>query len=253
MKAMTNTLLRILLGFVVIVISTACEFKEAIVFDEYGGGKVATSFFGEQLGDIIEALKEDSSGIEYGGFSMQEFIDQNKESIDSLTPKQQKEIYDLADSKITMQNKDGDLYIHVAMDFDTVDDINKKIVDSRRAIGYWLNESPFPSEDEETNKNASLEDELDIRYSWKDNVFERKTYIKDREKYAEAIKEMENGMLFGGALDYVLEYTFPYEVEAVVPETATLSLDRKTVSLRSSLSKILKNPNELDLKITFKK
>src|SRR5699024_4165098 len=139
MKAMTNTLLRILLGFVVIVISTACEFKEAIVFDEYGGGKVATSFFGEQLGDIIEALKEDSSGIEYGGFSMQEFIDQNKESIDSLTPKQQKEIYDLADSKITMQNKDGDLYIQVDMDLDNVDDINKKSVVIIRIFASWYN------------------------------------------------------------------------------------------------------------------
>ena len=240
----------LLVGFVMLFGS--CEFKETIVFDENGGGKVATNFYGEQLGDIIESLKDDASEMEWDEFSMQEFIEQNKEKIDSLSPKQQKEIYDLADSKITMQNKDGDLYISVAMDFGSVDDINKKIADSRRAIGYWLNESSFPSEKEE-DKNALLENELDIQYRWNGNVFERTTYIKDREKYAEALKEVENGMLFGGALDYVLEYTFPYEVESVVPESARLSLDRKTVILRSSLAKILKNPKELDLKIIFKK
>src|SRR5690625_2871764 len=136
----------------------SCEFKETIVLDEDGGGKVASRFFGEKIVDIIESLKEECSEIEWEEFSMQEFIEENKEGIDSLSPKQRKEIYDLADSKITIQNKDGYLYIHVGMDFELVDDINKKFVDSRRAIGYWLNESPFPSEDEETNKNASLED-----------------------------------------------------------------------------------------------
>lgn len=254
MKVRVNNIFRILFGFIAIAVFTACEFKETIVFDENGGGKVATSFFGEQLGEIIESLKEDSSGIEYGEFSMQEFIEQNKTAIDSLSPKQQKEIYDLADSQITMQNKEGDLHISVAMDFDSIEEINKKIEDSRRTIGYWLNESPFPSEkDQDANENSLLEDQLDIKYSWKNNVFERKAYIKDSDAYAEALEKMKDGLMFGGALEYVLEYTFPYEIETVVPRTATLSVDRKTVFLRSNLPKILKNPNELDLKITFKK
>src|SRR5699024_9234832 len=119
----------------------SCEFKETIVFDEDGGGKVASSFFGEQLGDIIESLKEDSSEIEWEEFSMQECIEQNKESIDSLSHKQQEEIFDLANSRISMQNKEGDLHIRVGMDFGSVEEINKKIKDSRRALDYWLNGS----------------------------------------------------------------------------------------------------------------
>ena len=232
----------------------SCEFKEAIVFNENGGGKLTTSFFGEQLGDVIESFKEDSTGVEWEEFTMQEFIEQNKESIDSLSPKQQKEIYDLADSRISMQNKDGDLHLRVAMDFESVEEINKKILESRRAIDYWTNGASFPDPKKDTSdEKVSLEDQLDIRYSWKDNVFERRTFIIDSLGYAAALEEMKDALRFVGAMDYVLEYSFPYEIETVVPERAMLSVDRKTVILRSSLPKILKNPNEIDLKITFKK
>ena len=241
----------ILLG--VLMLFGSCEFKETIIFDENGGGKVATSFFGEQLGDMIEAFKEDSIEIGNERFTMQNFIDENKESIDSLSQEKQKEIYDLADTEFLMENNNGDLLISVNLDFDSVDEINKKIKDSRRAINYQLNQSSASASELEADGNASLEDQMDIRYSWEGNVFERKTYVKDKEAYADAVKAIENGIMLAGAMNYVLEYTFPYEVIAVSPENATLSVDRKTVILRTSLSKILKNPKELDLKVTLKK
>lgn len=253
MKRIANNIFRLLLGFFAISFFIACEFKETIIFDENGGGKVATTFFGEQLGDMLESFKEDSLEIGNQQFSMQDFIEKNKESIDGLSLEKQTEIYDLADTEFQMENKNGDLLISVKLDFDSVDEINKKIKDSRRAINYWLNESSFlDNKEASSDENTDLEDLLDIRYSWKNNVFERKTVIKDSNSYAETLEEMKDGLVLAGGLDYVLEYTFPYEIESVLPETASLSVNRKTIKLRSSLSKILKNPNELDLKITFK-
>lgn len=241
----------LLLGALVLLGS--CEFKETIIFDANGGGKVATSFFGEQLGDMLEALKEDSLEIGNQRFTMQDFIDENRESIDSLSQEKQKEIYDLADTEFLMENKNGDLLISVNLDFDSVDEINKKIKDSRRAINYQLSQSSTSASELESDGNASLEDQMDIKYTWEGNVFERKTYVKDKEAYAEAVKGVEDEIMLAGAMNYVLEYTFPYEVIAISPENATLSVDRKTVVLRTSFSKILKNPTELDLKVTLKK
>lgn len=253
MKGFVKHFLYVALLLGVLMLFGSCEFKETIIFDENGGGKVATSFFGEQLGDMIEAFKEDSIEIGNERFTMQNFIDENKESIDSLSQERQKEIYDLADTEFLMENNNGDLLISVNLDFDSVDEINKKIKDSRRAINYQLNQSSTSASELEADGNASLEDQMDIRYSWEGNVFERKTYVKDKEAYADAVKEIEDGIMLAGAMNYVLEYTFPYEVIAVSPENATLSVDRKTVILRTSLSKILKNPKELDLKVTLKK
>ena len=253
MKGFVKHFLYVALLLGVLMLFGSCEFKETIIFDENGGGKVATSFFGEQLGDMIEAFKEDSIEIGNERFTMQNFIDENKESIDSLSQEKQKEIYDLADTEFLMENNNGDLLISVNLDFDSVDEINKKIKDSRRAINYQLNQSSASASELEADGNASLEDQMDIRYSWEGNVFERKTYVKDKEAYADAVKEIEDGIMLAGAMNYVLEYTFPYEVIAVSPENATLSVDRKTVILRTSLSKILKNPKELDLKVTLKK
>lgn len=253
MKGFVKHFLYVALLLGILMLFGSCEFKETIIFDENGGGKVATSFFGEQLGDMIEAFKEDSIEIGNERFTMQNFIDENKESIDSLSQERQKEIYDLADTEFLMENNNGDLLISVNLDFDSVDEINKKIKDSRRAINYQLNQSSTSASELEADGNTSLEDQMDIRYSWEGNVFERKTYVKDKEAYADAVKEIEDGIMLAGAMNYVLEYTFPYEVIAVSPENATLSVDRKTVILRTSLSKILKNPKELDLKVTLKK
>ena len=253
MKAIVNNIFRLLLGLIVALAFTACEFKETIVFDENGGGKIATSFFGEQLGDMLESFKEDSIEIGKERFSMQDFIEENKASIDSLSQEKQKEIYDLADTEFFMENQNGDLLISVKLDFDSVDEINKKIKDSRRAINYQLNQSSTSASELESDGNASLEDQMDIKYTWEGNVFERKTYVKDKEAYTEAVKGVEDEIMLAGAMNYVLEYTFPYEVIAISPENATLSVDRKTVVLRSSFSKILKNPKELDLKVTLKK
>ena len=113
MKAIVNNIFRLLLGLIVTLAFTACEFKETIVFDENGGGKIATSFFGEQLGDMLESFKEDSIEIGKERFSMQDFIEENKASIDSLSQEKQKEIYDLADTEFLMENKNGDLLISV--------------------------------------------------------------------------------------------------------------------------------------------
>lgn len=237
-----------------LVLFGSCEFKETIIFDENGGGKIATSFFGEQLGDMLESFKGDSIELNKEYFNMQDYIDENRESIDSLSQEKQKEIYDLADTEFLIENKNGDLLISVNLDFDSVDEINKKIKDSRRAINYQLNQSSTSDgSKEESDGNASLEDQMDIRYTWEDNVFERKTYVKDKEAYTEAVKGVEDEIMLAGAMNYVLEYTFPYEVIAISPENATLSVDRKTVVLRTSFAKILKNPTELDLKVTLKK
>lgn len=222
------------------VLFSSCEFREKIVFDETKGGQITTSFYGQQMGDMLESLVADSMEIEDGVFSLQEFIEENAQSENSV----------MDDATLLVENKDGDLLLSVEVAFDSLDQVNAILKQSREAINDQLsNTSEMDTPSKEEN---SIEDLIEVNFSWDTTIFERTTIIKDSVRYAETIKEFNEAANFGGGFDYILEYTFPYEVIAISPETATLSLDRKTVTLRQSAFKTMKDPTILDLKITFK-
>ncbi len=238
------------------ILITSCEFRESIVFNEDGDGKVTSSFYGDQLGDLLETLSEEGFKMENKEITMSEILEQNKESIDSLSDTQKHKLYALSDAKMKLENREGDLFVRVDKDFKTISEINHVIKESRRAINYMLDytaDNGFTITDE-NEEHVSFEDQLDIIYSWSDNIFERKTIIKDDALFKKASDEMKDLTSMGvSGFDYVLEYTFPYEVIDAEPSDVSLSLDRKTVILRRSLSKIMSNPSNLDIKVTLKK
>lgn len=233
-----------LLSIGVGVLFGSCEFKETIVFDENKGGNITTSFFGEQMGDMLESFASESLEVEDGVFSLEDLMEESRQEGD----------FSMKDSEFLMENREGDLVMSVEANFDSLDQINSIINQSREAINGQLEKTSTSDadKDNEDSEEGSLEDLLDVNFSWENNVFERTTTIKDSLQYAEAVKKFDEAAGLGGGFNYVLEYTFPYEVIAMSPENATLSLDRKTVTLRHSAFKAMKNPTILDLKITFK-
>lgn len=243
MQSFINNFKLVLLTIGVGVLFGSCEFRETIVFDENKGGKITTSFFGQQMGDMLESLATDSLEIENGVFLLQDFI----------AEKGQKENSAMGDAELLVENKDGDLLLSVEVNFDSLEQVNSIIKQSREAINDQLDTTSETALSEKKSKENSIEDLIDVNFSWENNIFERTTIIKDSLRYAESIKKFNEAATLGGGFDYILEYTFPYEVIAVSPEIVTLSLDRKTVTLRQSAFKAMKDPTILDLKITFKK
>lgn len=234
----------------------SCEFRENIIFDPDKSGKLTTSFYGEQLGEMLQAYLGDSLEVERKQVYMQDIIDENRAEIDSLPEEYKEKLYSMADAEMRIENQDGDLFISVDKTFQDVNDINQAVADSRAVINYLMDyseESGFDLDKEVTEEDTSFESQLEVEYSWNNNVFERTTQVKDVEKLQEAAAEFSDLISFGAAgFSYVLEYTFPYEIVEVWPEDAKLSLDRKTVSLRRSFSKIIADPKELDIKIILK-
>lgn len=222
----------------------SCEFKENIVFNENGGGKITTSFYGEQMGDLLASFATDSLEVEDGVFSMQDLLEESGEQ----------SAYGMEDAEFFMENKDGDLRVSVEATFDSLEQVNSIIKQSREAINKQLENNS--TTEEEPTQNAeeedSIEDLIDVSFRWENNIFERVTIIKDTVEYAKAVKKIDQAASFGGGFDYILEYTFPHEVIAISPENASLSIDRKTITLRHSAFKVMKDPTLLDLKITFK-
>lgn len=243
MRSIVNHFRLVFLLIGVVVLFGSCEFKETIVFDENGGGEITTSFFGEQMGDMLETLAANSLDVEDGEFSIQNLIEENNEE----------GVYGMEDAELFMENKDGDFRMSIKANFDSLEQINSIIRQSREAINDQLDTGSSTSGDSsEEEKDTSIEDLIDVEFRWENNVFERSTTIKDTLEYAKAVKKIDQAANLGGGFNYVLEYTFPYEVIAISLENATLSKDRKTVTLQHSAFKVMKDPTSIDLKITFK-
>lgn len=237
------------LGLATLMLS--CEVRETIVFEKDGSGVVTTGFFGHQMGEMVESfMGQDSTGL--AKFSLQDMLDESSEDYESLSEEEKENLKELASSNLHIENQDGNLVISMDMHFDNVDEINDLIKQGRQSLNKKLKEDENSEETE--NDEIELADLLDLVFIWKNNQFERITKVNDQKKYEELTKKMgESSMDFDAGLTYVLTYTFPQEIKSIVPSTASLSKDKKTVTIKHSASKVMKDPKILDFKVQFKK
>lgn len=241
-----------LLAVVLVGVLSSCEFRETIVFNKDASGVVTTSFYGEQMGELMESFTEEASA-ETVRFTIQDLLDENPEDFEKLSKEEKENILALADTEILIEQTDGNFLISMDMPFKSLKEVNSVIKQSRKVLNKNLSKI---EEEENTDSNeAALVDLLDISFRWENQEFERKTSITDEEKFADLIKlTKESSMDIGEDIfSYVLKYTFPYQIESVIPEIAEISKDRKTLTIRQPVARVTKNPKLLDFKIKFKK
>lgn len=244
---MKDALYKLVWLFVVAFSLVACEFREEIVFDSNGGGKITSMFYGEQMGEFLEKYLSEEGTPSKTYYTLQELLDENKEEYSNFSEEDMKLFAEMLESNMSFENKDNDLYIRTDKTFTSLQEINEAIQLSKRPIDQLLN---FLSNN---TKERTIDQYLDLKFEWKENSFERIVKVIDSVGFEQATKEYDDVVSMGAGFTYVLEYTFPYEVLTVFPEDVSLSLDRKTVILRRSVSKVVKDPTELNLIVTFKK
>lgn len=244
--------LKILLAILgLTTVLTSCEFREKIIFEKDGSGIVATSFYGEQMGGMLESFSPDSSdGIVK--LRVEDLIKENQEDLDKLSKEEKQEIYAMSSTEITIENQEGDLLVSMEIPFKNIDEVNSIIKRSRASINRQFNKNKDSTEVKESTE-AALADLVEVDFYWKNNVFERTTSIKDTLKYSELVKSVKfsSSSFAENVFSYVLVYSFPKKIHSFSPEDATLSGDRKTITLRRSAMQVTKDPKLLDLKLTF--
>lgn len=242
-------ILLMILGLTTIL--TSCEFREKIIFEKDGSGVVATSFYGEQMGDMLESFSSESSnGVVR--LKVEDLIEENQEDFDKLSKEEKEQIYAMSSTEIIIENQEGNLLVSMEVPFKNIEEINSIIKRSRESINNQFNKNTDSSE-EKDNTEAALADLIEVDFYWKNNVFERTTSISDTLKYSNLAKGMSsNSEGFGDNIfSYVLIYSFPKKIRSYSPEDAVLSNDKKTVTLRRSAMQVTKDPKLLDLKLTF--
>jgi len=236
----------ILIVFIVLISFTSCQITERIYFEEDGSGKyemeVDMTEMTKAFGEMGEKKKIDSNYVAKDSIiNFSDMLKEKRDSIAKLSKEEQNRLQRL---------KDVIMVIH--------EDKRKKEL-SIKVVSVFKNTKELDELQEILNitqpKEKQIPSKVNIKYSFKKNVFTRKSYNKEftpeeSDAYNTSMKAFS---MFVNETSYSLEYHFPKPIKKVSLEGVTFSADKKVLYLEKTIEDFLNNPASLDLKVTLKK
>lgn len=243
-------ILRYFFVAIIAIVFTSCQFTEEITFNKNGSGSyklnvdmgaMMSSMSGMQDNDSIKKDPEKMDSI----INMKDILELKKDSIAKLSKADKEIINAVKDMKmrIRVDEEKSAMDMDFMLDFKNIseiDDIRKKIEKAQQM---------------QENKGESKEqiENHEVHYFFKKKKFERKVVMKvlspeEQEKFEK--NQAEYNMFLTGS-KYKIIYTFPKKIKTVNFPEAQFSANRKTLIIEVDMDSLLKNPQLLDLKVTF--
>ncbi|TCK65264.1 hypothetical protein DFQ05_2481 [Winogradskyella wandonensis] len=247
---------------------TSCNVTETIVFNEDGSGEFISSFdMGEMMAQM-KAMGGDTEKKEKGKVMdttmvFADMMEIYKDSIAALPEDKQATFEAIKDMYMTMKMDEdsGEMNMGIGMKFKSIEDlkgIQEKIKKAQSInqqadqVDMMKNQSPLGALEGGNDK---------VDYNMTANGFSRKTTVG--EKSEEEIEELNS--LFNDEADemskeflkyfeaskYTIKLVFPKKIKSVSVEGAKISDDGKTVTYAASWMDYIKNPELLDVDVTF--
>ena len=232
------------------ILITSCQFTEEITINKNGTGKynlnvdmggMMSSMSGLKENDSIESEPEKLDTI----IHIKDILEMKKDSISKLSTADKEILNAIGDMKmqIRMDEAKDVMLMDFILDFKNIseiDDIRKKMEKAQQ-----IQENK--GEDKEQIENHVVE------YSFNKKKFERKVIMKEltaeeQEKFDE--NQGQYNMFLSGS-KYKLIYNFPKKIKKVNYPNVTYSSNHKTMIIEVNMDSLLKNPQLLDLKVTF--
>lgn len=235
--------------FLAIVI-TSCQFTEELTINKDGSGNynlnvdmggMMSSMSGMKENDSIKTEPEKVDTI----INMKDVLEMKKDSISKLSASDKEIINAVKDMKMRVRiDEEKDMMLmDFTLDFNNISDLD----DIRRKIEKAQQIQDNKGEDKEPLENH------EVQYSFKKKKFERKVIMKDltpeEQELFEKNQEEYNMFLVGSK--YKLIYNFPRKIKTVNYPDVAYKNNRKTMIIEVEMDDILKNPQLLDLKVTF--
>lgn len=245
---------------------TSCNVTETIVFQEDGSGEFVSSF---DMSEFLAKVKEMGPDSGKEGEIMDttmvfaDMMENYKDSIASL-PEDKKVVFEAVKNMyMTMQvNEDeGQMNLGIGMKFSSIDDLKDIQEKIRQAQSLNGENDQLEMFKKQSPLGSLTGGEDNVKYSMTDKGFSRTTIVA--EKTSQEIEEFEE--LFKEDTDegnkefiqyfeesaYKLKLVFPKKVKSVSVESATIYADGKTVTYKTNWIDYIKNPNTLDVEVTF--
>lgn len=243
---------RLLLAFSLLLMffTTSCNFTENITIKEDGTGSMSMDMDASQLMALAgeEMAKEGDERID-STFSFKDVFAAKKDSISKLPQEEQDRLKKLEkfSMKMLMDPKTQEFQFTLLSDFKKVDELSDMLDAFEKA-------SPMSNK-----KNAEGMPDFGFdKYKTKTAYFFDGKKFKKTVSRKEEMPEVQNdsvdmfkAMLAGST--YTVNYKFPKRVKSVSNKTATVSIDKKTVTVVYPFSDYLDKPKDMSLEVEFEK
>jgi len=243
---------RLLLAFSLLLMffAASCNFTENITIAEDGSGSISMDMDASNLMALAgdELAKEGDKRID-STFSFKDVFDAKKDSIAQLPKEEQDRLKKLEkfSMKMLMDPQTQEFKISLLNDFKKIDDLGDMMDAFEKA-------SPM-------NNKKGAEGMPDFgfdKYKTKTAYFFNGKKFKKTVSRKDELPETENdsiemfkAMLSGST--YTVNYKFPKRIKSVSNKTATLSADKKTVTVVYPFSDYLDKPKDMSIEVEFEK
>lgn len=252
-----------------LLLITSCSISETIIFNEQMGGVFRTTFDMSEMmslkaGNDADATSE-SLVRKDTAIAFNTFIAQHKDSIARLPKEVQKQLYDMKDVVLNLTMDDNGDVFSVTMNkpfahIDELKGINEQMEIAMNVVRS-INEN---NQDDMAplGNNGYLSKSESVDYTFVNNRFIRTKVNEDAlletemddDPFQEEIgtDETENPFdeMFKESF-YSISYTFPKPIKSVSNANVVLSDDRKTMTLKTDMHTINKDPKILNLEIVL--
>lgn len=240
-----------LVGVGLLLIS--CQFSENMVLHEDGSG---TMYVEVDMSDMMAfggMGMDDSTLVQVDTIIyMKRFLEENKDSIASLSKEEQLKLKKLENFNIhvRMDTETSEMIYKVSTSFKSVSEANN-IFSGLELIGNLM---PTKGEDsQQTNKDEDSPELIGVSYSFDDGVFKRDAYIKDAKLHQQQVDSIKQTEAFLGSTYYTLNYSFPKPINKVSNPDAKITNNNKSLTLKVLFPEYFKNPDLLDLEVELEK
>jgi len=233
----------------------SCQFTESMVLNEDGSGTMKLSVDLSEVMAMSDGLDKDSTIVKTDTIiMMKDLLEARKDSISQLPQKEQDRLNAMKDFKVRMfiDPETMEMMIDVYTDFKNVNEVQ----DLTKGIEMSTDLIPGSGQNKgasDTKEGESEEELIGVNYSFKNGVFKRDAFIRNKEKHMQQLDSLKQAESFMSGMKYKLNYTFPKRIKESSVEDATFSLDGKTLTLERSYLEYFKNPDVLDLEVTLEK
>ncbi|MGB3342672.1 MAG: hypothetical protein WBA61_02050 [Aequorivita sp.] len=230
----------------ILTLFIGCQFTETMVLNEDGSGTMTVEVNMDEMmamgamGGETEQMKMDTI------VTMKDFLEEKKDSISKLSKEDQLKLKKLENYKIRikMDSEKSEMLYNVSTKFKSVAEANDILNGLEQASNLMPKDA-----DEEAEKEESSSEIIGVNYSFEKGVFKRDAYIKDKVAHQREVDSLKQSEAFLGTVMYSLKYTFPKSIKKVSDPSATLSIDKKTLTLTKPFVEYFKNPDLLDLEV----
>lgn len=247
----------------------SCSVSESIVFNEQMGGVYKSTFDLSQIlvmtnGSNLKTEKENPSKAIDTTIAFNQFIEQFKDSISVLPMDAQKQLYAMKDVVVAMQmNEEKGVFSFTInkpfANFNELSQVNAQL-DGAMKMAQNISEKDSPVSPAPQEQMDELTKSDPVVYSFSNNTFTRYQPKKENASDVGGGEELSGAAdmteMFKGQFEdvfketfYTMTYTFPKSIKSVSNKGAVFSEDRKTVTIKTDLNAINKDPNLMNLEI----